>query len=321
MDPSQPAAAAAHPQAPAHAAADALPPGASHWDRLPREIRSDIIHKSGPLTRWTTGVLETNDLWNLPMDEDQQLWIDIFETEWPGDLATVPDFAILKFTLWHVRSRALYDRYKAAFNLERTSNALREIAARCRFDDELDWDDPQELLSLAVRSAAMSLMRELVDVRRVAVFTESHACAACDWDFVEVLEFIGQHMPDGQWSTQVMNVAAAAGSIRCLDWLDANRTEGCDDGASQMAVRNGKFVSVRWLHAHGKLVMNHDVVSVAAMRGRVEILEWCMANGFSQLIMDPAIDKAVCRSKDTFDWLSRIRPVAGQPSRTPMVGG
>ena len=64
------------------------------------------------------------------------------------------------------------------------------------------------------------------------------------------------------WDTQ-----ASSGDLKALQWLHANRSEGCTAWAMNYAARNGHLEVMQWLHANRSEGCTKEAMNDAARNG------------------------------------------------------
>ncbi|KAL2917739.1 hypothetical protein HK105_202612 [Polyrhizophydium stewartii] len=87
------------------------PPGGSHWDRLPAELRLEIARVAGPLTAALCSGRSADA--PLAAAECRRLWVDVLSMEWPHDLRLLPAGSLAACTaqdMWAVGSKRMLKR-------------------------------------------------------------------------------------------------------------------------------------------------------------------------------------------------------------------
>ncbi|RLN47123.1 hypothetical protein BBJ28_00016616 [Nothophytophthora sp. Chile5] len=94
------------------------------------------------------------------------------------------------------------------------------------------------------------------------------------------------------WATHMaMDEAAKHGHLHVIQWLFANRTEGCTTDAMDNAAGEGHLDVVQWLHANTKVGCTEDAMDFAACNGHLEVVQWLHSNrseGCTTYAMDDA---------------------------------
>ncbi|KAK1935021.1 putative ankyrin repeat protein [Phytophthora citrophthora] len=101
--------------------------------------------------------------------------------------------------------------------------------------------------------------------------------------FLHVIEWIGECFPDRtEWRTAdndpLMDIAAEFNHLSILQWLHANRTEGCTTEAMDRAAAVGNLEVVRWLHLFRKEGCTKQAMNAAAAYGHLDVVEWLHEN-------------------------------------------
>ncbi|KAL2915471.1 hypothetical protein HK105_205087 [Polyrhizophydium stewartii] len=275
------------------------------WDKLPAPVRSYIIDRAGPLTRFTTGELPEHKLKSLSLGDQEWLWRDVVELEWPGDLRRLPQRGQFDpmVALQHVKSRAMYDRLKA-HGRGRIAAALPFVAVLRRFDDDLDFSRPQMLAHMAAQYDGESMMRTLVaDMRVVAPAADLASLAAC-YGSLGVLRVLHAHAPVGSWGSRAIDTAVLHGHADVLLWLHRNRPdERCSPDCDDAAAFNGHLDVIRCLHTHGIIQLTTNAVEASTINNHLHIVKWIHAQPeLGHLFTQAAADKAVRAGLDMMQW-------------------
>ncbi|RLN43697.1 hypothetical protein BBJ28_00013362 [Nothophytophthora sp. Chile5] len=107
---------------------------------------------------------------------------------------------------------------------------------------------------------------------------------------LEVVQWLHANRTEG-CTTAAMDGAAVSGHLHVVQWLHANRSEGCTTLAMDGAATNGHLEVVQWLHANMSTGCTSGAMSVAASDGHLEVVKWLHANrseGCSIKAMDDA---------------------------------
>ncbi|GMF23535.1 unnamed protein product [Phytophthora lilii] len=101
--------------------------------------------------------------------------------------------------------------------------------------------------------------------------------------FLHVIKWVGECYPDRtSWISSegnpLMDDAAEFGHISVLEWLHANRSEGCTTGAMDRAAAVGNLEVVQWLHEHCDEGCTTQAMNDAAAHGHLRVVEWLHEN-------------------------------------------
>ncbi|KAL2913562.1 hypothetical protein HK105_206864 [Polyrhizophydium stewartii] len=185
----------------------------------------------------------------LDNGDSKRLWIDVVRLDWQGDLKLLrDDYFTYIISVNTVMSRSMYDRLKALNDRNLEFHRLPFVAARNRFDDELDWSDPQRLCETAARAGSVSLLAELVEVRKAAELTGKLVELAASEGNLDAVRWLHERMPPGSWSTAVMDAAARGGHLEIVRLLHEKRTEGCSVRAMNDAAAGNFRELLLFLH-------------------------------------------------------------------------
>ncbi|CAM9752460.1 unnamed protein product, partial [Heterosigma akashiwo] len=77
---------------------------------------------------------------------------------------------------------------------------------------------------------------------------------------------------------QNLDKTAGGGHLSVVEWLHANRSEGCTREAMVRAASGGHLSVVEWLHANRSEGCNTWAMNGAAGEGHLSVVEWLHAN-------------------------------------------
>ncbi|KAL2913133.1 hypothetical protein HK105_207371 [Polyrhizophydium stewartii] len=303
----------------AAAAAAALPPGASHWDRMPAELRHMVLEAAGTLTKFAAGVVLPAELQSLSMAQQDELWRDVFECDWQGDLKSLPSPFGLSACFTSVRSRAMLARIRAAGIAD--AQTLGRVAIRNGWTDELDHAKPERLAEAAAREGAVWLLAELVDVRKTAQVDWMHASMAAMAGHADTVRFVCERMPAKHCGAYLVDCAAANGHVGVAEWLHGRFGAKCSRGAADDAAGNGHVHALGWLEQHMGVQCTADAVAKAARGGRLHVLQH-LASTRPHLLRDAGTIDAAAAGRDVrvLKWLhARGMLAASQDSVRALV--
>ena len=75
-----------------------------------------------------------------------------------------------------------------------------------------------------------------------------------------------------------MDRAAEGGHLSVVEWLHANRPEGCSIEAMDRAAGQGHLSIVEWLHANRSEGCSTEAIDSAAESGHLSMVEWLLGN-------------------------------------------
>ncbi|KAL2912477.1 hypothetical protein HK105_208049 [Polyrhizophydium stewartii] len=268
------------------------PSAANEWDRMPAEIQDKILEHAGVLTLWVNGRID--DISKISLIQFKELLRDVFETDWQGDIAELPfgkfGDARISEPFWRLHTRSMHARVKA-FGYYFFTDALEQAAILNGWTDLLDFRQTGQIGMNAARCGSIAMLRHLVDERWAVSLRIEHVCAAAEFGHLKMLKWLHERMPDGGWPTFVMDKAAYGGSLDCVKFLHANRTEGCTFHAMDWAAWNNHLAVVKFLHANRAEGCSSWAMNGAAKNGHLTIVKWLHENrteGCSTEAMDYA---------------------------------
>ncbi|KAL2914093.1 hypothetical protein HK105_206351 [Polyrhizophydium stewartii] len=283
------------------------PDATNEWDRMPAEIQSMILAHAGVLTLWLNGRIDHTKL-NLELFKS--MLCDVFETNWQGELIRLPfdEFEEEYFyePYWRIRTRSMHARVKA-LRFNNLDEGLEQAAILNGWNDLLDFDKPEGIAFNAAICGSIVMLEHLVDERKAVTLDKKHVIVTAHFGHLELLKWLGGRMPDGSWSTQVMDEAAGNGHIDCVKWLHANRTEGCKTRAMDGAAFEGRLDVVKFLHTNRTEGCTTIAMDYAAKNGHLAVVEFLHSNrteGCTKIAMQQA---ALFGHADVVEFLHKNR--------------
>nr|KAJ3403124.1 hypothetical protein HK105_004141 [Polyrhizophydium stewartii] len=255
--------------------ASELPPGRSHWDRLPRELADMVLAAdTSLLTQFSSGRMLAFEVRAMCRDARERLLAEALDCEWSGDVGTLPRVAESSECLLGVRTRRMLRRLAAAGVASGWMQA--RAAVRHGWTDMLDMRRPhqQQLAAeAAARESALSLVEELVCERETVRPTPDLAVAAATGGHIGVLELLHRLMShDACWDAAVVDCAAEHGHLDVLAWLRGLGHSATGRRAMVKAARNGRLRVVEWLVDHCAADCPPDAVVGAAVNGHHDVV-------------------------------------------------
>ncbi|KAK1930038.1 putative ankyrin repeat protein [Phytophthora citrophthora] len=95
--------------------------------------------------------------------------------------------------------------------------------------------------------------------------------------YLETVQWLHANRTEG-CTTDAMDCAAANGHLDVVKWLQANRSEGITTKAMDGAAANGHLHVVKWLHEHSSAGCTVNAMEWAAEHGHLSVVKWLHAN-------------------------------------------
>ncbi|KAL2912267.1 hypothetical protein HK105_208258 [Polyrhizophydium stewartii] len=251
-------------------AAHALPPGASHWDRIPRELHDGILDAAGPLTRLTASNPHPAEVRCMSRQDRERLWADVVEVDWQGDLAILPPVP-LQSVLLGVRSRSLPQRLAEHKIVNKETQ--QRIAVRNGWHDLLDLDDKRSLASAVVTEGDLDLLKHFIEECDVIELSTVIGADAISRGFLHIAKYIHDKLPDSAWPARTMPAAAESGSLDCMIWVHDVVGQEFSADAFNTACRCGHEHIVKYLLDEANVPLPSYAPYMAATHGQVQILD------------------------------------------------
>ncbi|KAL2912712.1 hypothetical protein HK105_207820 [Polyrhizophydium stewartii] len=266
-------------------------PTASHWDRLPAEMRRAVLAAAGPLTQWTAG-----ELADPTGSQVAGIWGDALALEWPLErLRGLPAAAVPAKTLLRAASPAAL----AAASRLRLHGHADDVAVAAVARGWLDWlppevaSSPAALVLLAAAAGNTPLLEQWLaaaaDPREAAAEAAVRAAAMGHVEAVAAVRGVlgGDRLPPA-----VLDTAAAAGELPLVCWLTLDTGDPCTTAAMDGAAANGHLAVVEFLHENRLEGCTAAAMDLAATNGHLDVVVWLHTNrteGCSEAAIDGAV--------------------------------
>ncbi|KAL2915614.1 hypothetical protein HK105_204799 [Polyrhizophydium stewartii] len=246
----------------------------SHWDRLPHDLRRVALESAGLLTMVLNGLVLVAEI-SSRGDLLERLWIEVYESDWPGDLQLLPAPLRTGEAALSIRSWGMLSRVQAAGFYDDTT--IQRVVIRNRWAKLVDLSRPVDAARTAALEGAVWLLEKLIDESRLVslgVWLVEHAAAGGQ---LEAVMWLDWRMTGARWPRSVMDAAAGSGNLELVEWLDQHRDEGCTQLAMVNAARGGHLAVVRWLSETHILQCPPSAAELAAVAGHFEVLIYLCA--------------------------------------------
>nr|KAJ3406426.1 hypothetical protein HK105_003556 [Polyrhizophydium stewartii] len=322
MDPAPgPVPSAADAPDPRHPAPDAAPPctvllprGASHWDRLPAELHDKVLEATTPLLTWLgRRRLVRAELRSMAPEQLQQVWREVFETDWQGDLSALPRLSSQGRCFLSIASRRMLDRVRAA-GVTIDPALLQRLAVRRGWADLFDFGDPELLVEEAIRAGNIALVANLVDERKIVKLNELKAAFAASAGQLEMLKWLHARMGGVGWTTFVMDIACGGGNLGVVVWLHESIPVGCTAGAMDNAAASGHLHVIEWLAEKYPHNCGVGAFFSACRGGHADVLEFLRVRFPEVYEQTPDNYLDMASDFETIRWLRQHRPHLIKPS-------
>ncbi|EQC27920.1 hypothetical protein SDRG_14341 [Saprolegnia diclina VS20] len=295
----------------------------TRWESI-ADLHETIFSFAGPLTQFLNGAFSDEDALD---DATSGIWVDAFQSDWPGDLAVLPMASNWAYHFGFVRSRGMYARAKAIA----LTGYCGDVGYYNRyFTERTDMDDvPEdivvpdymaapmanvwldELSSLLLHPIALAtaaavgghtrLLQHLLDTGSVDATQMhflhdggrvlDHLAYLGHLETLRVLHGAGCHA----CSTDAIDHAAENGHDDVVRWLQQHRTEGCTSAALDAALLSDNVSLAAFLRAsYPELTVSASVLDTAAGQGRLDLVTYLDAVCKASCSTD-AMDKAATK--------------------------
>ncbi|KAL2914919.1 hypothetical protein HK105_205461 [Polyrhizophydium stewartii] len=253
--------------------AHALPPGASHWDRLPPELHHMIAKLATPeLTRFLSRRLVAAETRCMSQAARERLWTEVFECDWQGDLAVLPPISNNSRCLHSIATESMVRRLRS-LGLDAKPQVMSWLALRNGWKHLIDLSKPENLAETAARQGSVNVLRELCDVRRLVQLGTKHAEDAASEGHAGVVKWLRGRMHGVEWPPSIMDAAARSGNLGLVVWLSEVGHCTCSGDTMVNAASGGHLRIVKWLADNAQIQCPADAFSAAATNGHVDVLD------------------------------------------------
>ncbi|KAL2911457.1 hypothetical protein HK105_209069 [Polyrhizophydium stewartii] len=244
------------------------PDATNEWDRMPAEIQNMILSHSSPFTKFVNGLLLAAELRVLPQRLRDQVWQDASDTDWQGDVELLPWVSLSSPTL-SLTNRRLFERARPRFDYE----DIAAIAVRNGWDDLLDFDEAKDLGVAAACQGKLSLLEELIDVRKADICKAWLVELAAEHGHLECVEYLHRRIPDAEWTQHLGRSAAKGGNLDIVIWLKEHRPACLGVPMISGAVGQNHLHIVRWLADNTDIVVDISLLDYGGEIASFEMLQ------------------------------------------------
>ncbi|KAL2912268.1 hypothetical protein HK105_208259 [Polyrhizophydium stewartii] len=253
-------------------AAHALPHGASHWDRIPRELHDGILDAAGPLTRLTASNPHPAEVRCMSRQDRERLWTDVVEVDWQGDLAILPPVP-LQSVLLGVRSRSLLQRlFEQRIVFKETH---QRIAIRNGWHDLLNVNDAFELGCAAATEGDLELLKRVLDDGKELRNYSQFAHRALVHGHLDIAKYLHNKQPSSICSEEFPDEVASSGNLDCLIWIHDMLRIPFGRYLAGYACEGGHIHAVKFLIDQPGMRIG-SAIYMAARFGQIQILDFLL---------------------------------------------
>nr|KAJ3418397.1 hypothetical protein HK105_008361 [Polyrhizophydium stewartii] len=281
-----------------------------------------VAHTTPTLSWFLRRPLLRAEVASLPSETVDRMWAEVFETDWQGDLGSLPFTDTSSACLLLIASRTMFDRMLAAGN-EIAGVVTQRLAARHGWTDLMRFHDPEFLAIAAAKEGAVRVLEDLFDVRRLIAPSTDHVEFAAGAGHLELVQWLRSRMPGVEWPAAIMDAAAGSGNLDL--WLAEKAQTGCPEHAFRWAAKNGhvevldflrlQYPSVfavaddttftlarhlgvlKWLKEHRPTSLHKIDLSRLLVFGDAEVVSWFVENTDHQVTQEElalAIERNCC---------------------------
>ncbi|KAG2780166.1 hypothetical protein Pcac1_g9936 [Phytophthora cactorum] len=189
--------------------------------------------------------------------------------------------------------------------------ALEYAAAR-----DPDWDNGQYMAAAAVIRGFVHVLQWLNECypERTSWGDGHEGLSRCGRFLMDTASEHG-HLPVMQWlhanrsegcTYRAMNYAAASGRLDMAQWIHENRSGPCSTEAMDYAAGKGHLDVVRFLHENRTEGCTKHAMSSAAANGHLEMVQWLYANRNERMTANALRSAAKYGHLNVVQWLSEI---------------
>ncbi|KAL2912321.1 hypothetical protein HK105_208168 [Polyrhizophydium stewartii] len=274
-------------------AAHALPHGASHWDRIPRELHDGILDAAGPLTRLTASNPHPAEVRCMSRQDRERLWADVVELDWQGNLAVLPP-VLSHSVLLGVRSRSLLQRlFEQRIVFKETH---QRIAIRNGWHDLLDVNDKDMLAYVAAKEGDLDLLKHLVEERKLNMNDIRFLIEALSEGRLDIFKYLHAKYPDLALPSAISLIAAQSGSLECLLWVRDALGQPLMSQTLAAACQGNQESLVKFLLDQPGMDLDY-AIRVSAERGHIRFLD---------LLFERFLEKRSLLNQDYFIGISDL---------------
>ena len=285
----------------------------------PEEIKRQIYHLAGPLTKWLNGRMELSSNFNKRFIRREAILL-----QWRGDYSElfsfdgyhdfhmeIADIVINRSKEFH---EWLVDHLESNNQLREFFNWVKRLNWKEWWQDSIRSSDHNQLwndFENAIYSNHVEMVQLIMtneELRMIVLNDEDETyfvrsfIQKCHWrisrpeDVFEkkaqskMLWTILQNISLNSWN-RAMDAAAMIGDIEIVKLVHENIQDCCTTDAMDYAAYNGHLEIVKWLHENRTEGCTTDAMDWAASKGHLEIVKWLHENRTEGCTTD-AMDRA-----------------------------
>ncbi|KAL2915896.1 hypothetical protein HK105_204599 [Polyrhizophydium stewartii] len=294
-----------------------LPVGASHWDRLPPELRRMVNAHLRPTLQLFQGIwpLCEAEVRSITPRLCEQLWTEVFRTNWLGNFDRLPHLDPASPVWLHVSSRDMVNHI-VKFELPIDPVLLQRLVIRTEPENQADSEslkDPvgcQKRRALATAMACEGKLDELKALfasSRIIRVRSDFICEAAAHGQLEVVKYLRSLSRDARWPPNLMGIAASSGDMELVAWLDKNGCP-CSPAAIDQAAGSGSVRIVRFLAEARGQVCTVQAFAAAFRNGHDSMLDFLRAKFPTVFEATTAETFELSNHTCSLRWLKKHRP-------------
>jgi ankyrin repeat protein len=252
------------------------PPRTSNlWDRIPTELKNQIVSKADQLTQFLNGHLNDQQLACKP-SLGFEIWQTAFELDWQGDLSLLPRSYLpnVQQGLMAVHTRSMYDRL------------CRLAPEKVNFPDwkgkDLRYIDttPSEFINIPLRMCWLDSI--VIPSNQPFDNIVMYAAHGGHVEYIRHIVTSGEYQPNDSTSNvgfqgdtlSAMGWAARSGRLELVEYL---REQGChvDSNAIQHAAWTGHLHLIEYLYPDHSTMFTAWAFEGAAASGNFDLVKFC----------------------------------------------
>ncbi|KAL2911063.1 hypothetical protein HK105_204653 [Polyrhizophydium stewartii] len=264
-----------------------------HWGRLPTEVKHRIIRMSSPLTRFGLGWLAAPDINDF--DGQRDMWLEIFETDWQGDLASLPRpraFFVNKETARMIRTREMFARAARLDWFDLWS--LQHAVVRNRWEDLLDMSNHTKMASIAAAENAVWLLEQLLVKKRKDSDLSEWLDEAIKNGATDTTRLLLDTIEPTEHHARLVECALMSGSLDIVKLLFERKPEWFAGVNASCATYKGHLDIVKFVHEKDACVFDERSMTEAIRNGHVDVVDFLWQH--RRVGFPPHILNEVCRS-------------------------
>ncbi|KAL2918981.1 hypothetical protein HK105_201251 [Polyrhizophydium stewartii] len=237
----------------------------------------------------------------------ERLWTEAIQSDWQGDLSTLPSIPSTSASLLLITNRRMFERVNAS-GLRIHPTIVQRLSLQRDWTNLLDFKRPDNLAEAAAREGALSVLDDLINKRKVLSPSLKLVRCAAEAGQIEAVKWLRGRMGPAVWPPFIADAAAAGGSLEILVWLYSDARATVTPSAFQQAANNGHAHIIVWLADTLTDSCTEDSFLAAFENGHIGVLDLLASRYPDVYDRTPDLVFRFSTHLQSLEWIKARRP-------------